>query len=440
VTTRPILLIALLSLAACATGGSRAPAASGASDARAAVASPARPADRPEEAVSAKAQRLFDEAVRAEDEQKKLKVPPDWQYLERKWRAVLGAAELAEARYNLGVALAAQGQLGEARVEYERARKLKPSLRQAAVNLGVLLERQGDPRAAAAVYQDVVREFPEDALARERLAELYRVAGQHEDAWRLAREALVREPRSLVAYKVLANVAVERRELDLAKLIALRAQKLGPKDPELPFLVGQVLVREGDAAGAGAQFRRALALQEDFLPARYALLEAAVKGQAWGGVAEHAEALLKHDPANAALQLTHGIALRHLGKPEEALAAYDRAEKLGGGRLPEVNLARGVLLARVKNECEPALAQLEAYRRAVPVVPDAAQVTKVQRDCEQMLDENRRALEAAKQMKADAERQAAEKAAKDAKGGADPKPPLEGDGAPQTAPVAPKVR
>jgi tetratricopeptide (TPR) repeat protein len=435
VTTRPILLIALLSLAACATSGGRAPAANGGAD-----ASPGRSAEARDEAASAKAQRLFEEAVRAEDEQKKLKVPPDWPYLERKWRAVLGAGEIAEARYNLGVALAAQGRLGEARAEYERARQLKPSLRQAAVNLGVLLERQGDPRAAAAVYQEVVRDFPEDALARERLAELYRAAGQHEDAWRLAREALVREPRSLVAYKVLANVAVERRELDLAKLIALRAQKLGPKDPELPFLVGQVLAREGDAAGAGAQFRRALALQEDFLPARYALLDAAVKGQAWGGVAEHAQAILKHEPSNAALQLTHGIALRHLGKPDEALAAYDRAEKLGGGKLPEVNLARGVLLARVKHECEPALAQLEAYRRAVPVVPDAAQVTKVQRDCEQMLEENRKAAEAARQMQAEAERQAAEKAAKEGTQGADPKPPVEGGAAPQMAPAAPKVR
>lgn len=438
-TTRPILLAAVLSLAACATSGGGAPAPAGGAPAPA--ASPARPAEAAEEALSAKAQRLFDEAVRAEEEQKKLKVPPDWPYLERKWRAVLGAAELAEARYNLGVALEAQGRLGDARAEYERARQRKPSLRQAAVNLGVLLERQGDPRAAAAVYQEVVREFPEDALARERLAELYRAAGQHEDAWRLAREALVREPRSLVAYKVLAKVAVERRELDLAKLIALRARKLGPKDPELPFLVGQVLAREGDAAGAGAQFRRALALQADFMPARYALLEAAVKGQAWGGVAEHAQAILEAEPSNAALQLTHGIALRHLGKTEEALAAYDRAEGLGGGKLPEVHLARGVLLARVKHECEPALAELAAYRRAVPLVPDAAQVTKVQQDCEQMLEENRRALEAARQMQAEAERQAAEKAAKaDDKPGVEGKPPTEGGGSPGPAPVAPKVR
>jgi len=161
-----------------------------------------------------------------------------------------------------------------------------------------------------------------------------------------------------------------------------------------------------DDPGAQAQLRKALALDGRFLPARHALLAAALKKQAWGAVAEHSAALLEETPDDAALQLTHGIALRHLGKPDDALAAYARAEKLAGGRLPEVHLARGVLLARVKSECEPALAEISAYRRAVAVIPDPAQVTRVQRDCEQMLEENRKALEAAKQMQAEAARQA----------------------------------
>jgi tetratricopeptide (TPR) repeat protein len=440
VTTRAILL-GLLAAAACATsapGAQRPPAAPARGERSERAAHPeradasAREAAReatPPGALPARTQRLFDEAVRAEEEQKKLKVPPDWPYLERKWRAVLDAEEVAEARFNLGVALEAQGKLGDARAEYERAREAKPSLHQAAANLGVLLERQGDARAAAAVYQGVVRDFPEDSVARERLAELYRAAGQTEDAWRLAREALVRDPRSLVAYKVLAQVAIQRNDLDLAKLVALRAQKLDPRDPELPFLVGEVLARQGDDPGAAVQFRRALALREGFLPARHALLAAALKGRLWSGVAEHAAALLAQAPDDAGLQLTHGIALRHLGKPDEALAAYARAEKLSGEKLPEVHLARGVLLARVKSECEPALAELAAYRRAVPVVPDAAQVTKVQRDCERMLEENRKALEAAKQMEIEA-RQAAEKAAKQGRTA-----PAEGSAPPTSAPV-----
>jgi Flp pilus assembly protein TadD len=390
------------------------------------------------DAMPARVQRVFDEAVQAEEEQRKLKVPTDWPYLERKWRAVLDAGDVAEAHFNLGVALEAQGKLGEAREEYQRARQVKPTLRQASVNLAVLLEKQGDPAAAAAIYQQVARDFPEDALSRERLAALYRASGQTEDAWRAARDALVREPRSATAQKVLAQLAFQKNDADLAKLLALRAQKLSPADPELPFLSGQIAAKQGDDAAAAVQFRKALALDDGFLPARYALLEAATRKGAWGGVAEHAAAILKAQPDDARLHLAHAIALRHTGKPDEALAALARAEKLGGERLPEVRLARGVLYARVKSECEPALAELRAYQRAVPVTQNGPQIAKLVTDCEQMLEENRKALEAAKQMQADAQRQAAEKAAKDAKAAPEPKPAPGGSAAPTSAPGKPR--
>ena len=40
-----------------------------------------------------------------------------------------------------------------------------------------------------------------------------------------------------------------------------------------------------DEAAAAVQFRKTLSLREDFLPARHALLDAATKKGAWGGVA-----------------------------------------------------------------------------------------------------------------------------------------------------------
>jgi tetratricopeptide (TPR) repeat protein len=378
-----------------------------------------------EPALQPRAQRLFEEAVRAEEEQRKLKVPTDWPYLEKKWRAVLDAADVAEAHHNLGVALEAQGRLGEARAEYDRARTLKPGLRQAAVNLGVLLEKQGDVTGASAVYAQCIREFPEDGVARARLAALYLGTGQLDDAWRLAREALVREPRTVGAYRVLARVALQRNDLDLAKLVAMRAQKLDPSEPEFPWVVGQVLARQGDDAGAQAQLRKALALREDFLPARYALLEGALKKQAWGSVAEHAAAILKVQPGNGQVQLAHGLALRYTGKADEALAAYARAEQASNDRIPETHLARGVLLARVKSECEPALQELKLYTtRAGPLLPEGSQVVKLQRECEAQLEESRKAAEAARQMQAEAARAAAAKAAKEGKGtGGEPPAP-----------------
>ncbi|MGC3998112.1 MAG: adventurous gliding motility TPR repeat lipoprotein GltE [Anaeromyxobacter sp.] len=409
-TTRRISISTLLLAAtlACAGGGAapRGQATAAARPGAKAGAAPA-PAAAPE-VVSARAERLFAEAVQAEADQRKLKVPTDWVLLERKWRAVLDASEIPEARFNLGVTLEGQGRLAEARAEYERARQVKPSLRQASLNLAVLTEKTGDAHLAQAAYAGVVRDFPEDGRARERLAALYLESGQLDEAWRLSREALLRDARATGAYRVMARVALRRDQGDLARLLVLRAQKVEANDPELAFLMGQALDKGGDDAGAAAQWNKALALDPHHLPARYALLSAALQAQRWSAVVEQGQALQKDAPDDAAVQLALGVAYRHLGEADPALAALARAEQAGAGRLPEVNLARGVLFMRVKEECEPALVEFRKYRQAAgPMATTDSQVLKLERECEGILAENRKALEAARQLQQQADQKKA---------------------------------
>lgn len=430
-SARALLLLAV-ALAGCAGGASGGGAARASRNPADAAAAPAAG----QEGLSARAQRLFAEAVQAEEDQAKRGGAMDWALLERRWRAVVDAAEIAEARYNLGVTLERQGRDAEARAEYERALAARPALRQAAVNLGVLLEKQGDARGAQAAYAAVVRDFPDDARSRERLAVLYREAGQLDDARRLAREALLRDPRAATANKVLAQVALERGELDLARLVALRAQKLAPKDPELPFLVAETLAKQGDRPAAAAQYRAALALDPRFLPARYALLGAAAAAQSWSAVVEQADAILKERPEDARVQLALGVALRHLDRADEALAAYARAEQLAAGKLPEVRLARGVLFLRAKGECEPALAEFRAFSDAAgPIAATESPVLKLEGECRKILEENRKAAEAARAMQEKAARRAAEEAARRAAEAPAGASPQEGGG-PTSAPSA----
>jgi len=414
--------LALLACAGASSGPARPSSPSAAAPSPAARPSPlagAPAAPSPAPPVSAvgvtsleqlppRTQRLFAEAVQAPKDLEREKLPPDWALVERRWRAVLEAVDLAEAHYNLGVALEAQGQLAEARAEYERARSEKPGLRQASVNLGVLDEKAGDLRGAQATYAAVVHDFLDDARARERLGALYLNAGQLDLAAKLAREALLRDPRSVAANKVLLRVAAQRNQLELAKLIALRTAKLDPADPELPFLQGEILAREKDEAGAEAAYKKALDLYPRFVPARSALLRAALARGRFPLVAEHAKALLEVTPADPAVELALGIALRHTGKTEEALSAYGRAEQLSGDKLAEVHLARGLLFMQVRNECEPALEEFRRYAQlAGPMAATESPVLKLERECEGILDENKKALEAAREM----QRSAAEKRA-----------------------------
>ncbi len=407
-------LLAALALTACATGGSAARESKSTATPTASSSHPAGGGASPATAgreLSPRAQRLFDEAVATADQQKRLKVPPDWETLERRWRAVIEAEPVPEAWFNLGVVLEKLRRPDEARAAYRRALELEPGLAAAAANLA-LLDEPKDPHQAAQSWTALMRRFPDDPVPRARLAAIYLAAGQRDEAWKLAREALVRDPRAVGAYKIMMKVALERGNADLAQLLALKARKLDDADPEIVAFVGDVLLRQKDEPGAVAQWKKAIALKDDFLPARYALLGDALGKQHWEGVAEQARAILRTDPDEPRVQLALGVAYRYLGQADKALAAYDQAERLGAGRLPEVHLARSVTLMKSKEQCEPALAELKRYLAAVgPGVASEGPAMRLERECEQILAANRQAEEASREMKAQAEQEAARKAA-----------------------------
>jgi tetratricopeptide (TPR) repeat protein len=310
------------------------------------------------------------------------------------------------------VVLERRGRPSEARAAYDRALSARPGFREAAVNRAILDEAGDDPRRAAAEYAALAKRYPEDAAVRVRLAALYRQAGQLDEAWRLAREALMREPRAVGAYKVMTRVALERGNSDLAELVALRAQKLDAADPELTFFVGEILAKRGDEAGAAVQYRKAIAQAPAFLPARYELLRLALKAQNWEGVVEQGKAIVLVEPDDPRVHLAMGVAERYLGQADPALAAYDRALSLSGGKLPEAHLDRGLLLLKVKNECEPAIAEFRRYQQEAPAAAASSPAFALQKECEQILVANRQAEEAARQMQQEADRKAAEEARK----------------------------
>jgi tetratricopeptide (TPR) repeat protein len=396
----PVLALGALWLAGCAS----APVAPPPAETATRAAPPVKAV--PGEPLSAQGRRLFDEAVAVREEMEKARAV-DWAILERRWRAVVDATDAPEAHYNLGVTLERQGRDLEARAEYQKALAGKP-LKQAAANLGVVLEKSGDLRGAQAAYAATARDFPDDAVSRERLAALYLQSGQLDESWHQAREALLRDPTSVGARKTMVRVALARGDLDLARLVSLRLQKSAPDDAEVAFLAGQLLARQGDHAGAAVSWRKALALQPGMAAARAGLLEVAVREERWGEVQALAAGVLADDPSNAPAQLLLGIAQRHGGKPEEALASYAAAERLAGGKLPEVHLARGVLLMRDQGDCEGALRSFDQYERSAgPVLPQGSPAPKLIRECQEQVEQSRAAAEAARQMQVEAARKAA---------------------------------
>ncbi|SEN25300.1 Tetratricopeptide repeat-containing protein [Stigmatella aurantiaca] len=310
--------------------------------------------------ISNRAKLLFEDAVKAFDAQKKSKAF-DYPSLERKFKAALEAdANVAEADYNLGVVAERQGKKDEAKAWYQSALKKKPSLRQASENMAVLLQNDGDIGGAVALYQDVLKRYPDDAQSRARLAEIYRQTGDHDRAMEFSRAALMREPQSTTALKVMMRSYLDRKQLAMAKLVALRALKLDENDPELHHTIGLILEQEGDADSARLQFKRALEVRADYVPSHIVLAQLALEAEDYPGAEDHLRRILQAGAKSAAAHLNLGIAYKGQGQYDKAMQEYDAAEKLDP-KLAAIYLNRAIILHRAKDAPERAVELYKKY-------------------------------------------------------------------------------
>ncbi|MCY1031434.1 adventurous gliding motility TPR repeat lipoprotein GltE [Corallococcus sp. BB11-1] len=435
---RPALLLASLALTAVGCSSTQ-------SAVKPAVEKPSAAPTGPV-SISNRAMLLFDDAVKSFDAQKKAKAF-DYPSLERKFRAAVEADQnLAEAEYNLGVIAERMGKPEEAKARYQAALTKKPSLRQASDNLAIMRQNSGDVAGAVALYQDVLTRYPDDAGSRARLAEIYRQNNDHDKAMELSRAALMRDPQNTNALKVMIRSYLERKQLAMAKLVALRAVKLDATDPELHHAVGLILQREGDNAGARVQFKSALEAKADYVPSHVALAQLALDAEDFPGAEEHLRRILQSDGKNAAAHVDLGIALKGQGQYDKAMQEYDEAEKLNPD-LGATYLNRGIILHKVKDAPERAV---ELYRKYVALAGGEvalnaeAPVFGLLREAESIVQAKREAKaaeEQAKQMEAlQAQQQAAMKA-EEARQKGQPAPnaatPVSGDGtAPKATPAA----
>ena len=140
----------------------------------------------------------------------------------------------AEGRNNLGVALARQGRLDEAKQQYTRAIEIKPHYDEPHGNLGVVLSEQGDFAGAIDQFRQALAENPEYADAQVNWG-----------------NTLVRLGKPNEALEHYAE-AVEDR----------------PDDAEAHVNWGVALAREGEYAEAVDHFRAALAINPQHADAK----------------------------------------------------------------------------------------------------------------------------------------------------------------------------
>jgi tetratricopeptide (TPR) repeat protein len=375
----------------------------------------------------------------------------DYDALQRKYEAALAADDrLAEADYDLGVIAERRGNFDAAVSHYQDALKKKPSLKAAAENLAVLAQNKGDVAGAISTWSNIRQQYPDDAVSRAHLAQLYERNGDPDRALEMAQEALVRDPTSTLAVKVQLESYMDKKVWSVARLVWLRATKLAPDDPELPYDLALIDEAEKQPDREKVQLEKALELNPGFAPAHAKLAEIALAHEDWASAETHLRKLLQQEGGNANAHLNLGVALAGLGQYDKAMAEYDLAEK-GDPSLAAVYLDRGVILERHKDAPERAVELFKKYLElsgGETAVPNDAPVFVVMKEAKNLIEAKEAMAKAeadAKKAEDEAKKQQALQKQAPPSGNANPNAPANGaapngpDATPAKGPGEPNV-
>jgi tetratricopeptide (TPR) repeat protein len=201
--------------------------------------------------------------------------------------------------YNLGLALKLQDKLPEAVEELKAAETLNPSQPDAPYTLGVTLWQMGRGEEAVAELQNAIRAKPDYAEAYYMLGTVLKQRGQLKESAEALRQAVRLQPDFAGAHTTLAGVLRQLGDNQGAAAEAQLGAQLAKQTTDMQAAVfatnsGRRLRGMGELDGAVSQFRAAIHAVPDYAPAHFEL----------------------------------AIALRQMGKKEEAAAEFAKAAEL----------------------------------------------------------------------------------------------------------------
>jgi tetratricopeptide (TPR) repeat protein len=238
---------------------------------------------------------------------------------------------LWEARYDLGVVLAAAGDLAGAEEQLAAAAKLAPDAEEVALALAEVRRRRGENKAAADGLGDFVQDHPNALDARTLYVATLRESAQVDKAIAQAREVLVRKPGDAQALSELALCHLAKGEKETAQLLVKQALEADPKSAVAHRAAGLIALANGDDAGAFVEFRKAAEADPRDTTARLNMGNVLVRAGAYQKAEEQFRATLAIVPDDIDAAIGLAAALRgeaddkHTQKLDEARGLLEKA-------------------------------------------------------------------------------------------------------------------
>ncbi len=247
-------------------------------------------------------------------------------------RAVEANPQSFEAHLSLGLLLARQNKLADARPELAAATTLDPgdagpATKARAWRALAEIDRNSDATQASDDLLEALKlspETPADTLLAANIAEQ---AGQYDAAQAAYRRILAKDPKSAPANAGLAHLLIARKQYAEAETFLRTALEQAPDDAALTAQLATVL-----AAQDKAEALPLIQKLHDTHPSNAAITRMLAEVLAQAGDAagsDHLYAgLLAASPEDPSLLIAHGQNLIRQLKYAEALAAFDKATRL----------------------------------------------------------------------------------------------------------------
>jgi Flp pilus assembly protein TadD len=247
-------------------------------------------------------------------------------------RAIAADQKSFEAHISLGLLLARQSKLDEARLELVTATTLDPgeagpTLKARVWRALARIDRATDPAEASNDLLEALKlspETPEDTLLAAELAEQ---AGQTDAAEAAYRRILAVDPHSVRGNAGLAHLLILRKQYSDAETLLHAALSSSPDDPTLNAQLAMVLVAQDDADALPLLQKLHDAHPADPAITRMLAQALAVAGDYAGSDRLYIN-LLAANPQDAGLLVAHGQNLVRQAQMEAAMKVFDKATQL----------------------------------------------------------------------------------------------------------------
>jgi Tfp pilus assembly protein PilF len=190
---------------------------------------------------------------------------------EREWKITLKLRpRYAYALNNMGLVMQRKKQYARAASYFQRALRSQPDYPQAHLELGRAYLQMGLLKKAEPEIQSAVREDPTNSRAWDALGEVSLQQGSMTQARQQFQRSVALRP-TVQAYCDLAVADVDQRNYARAEQALRQAQSLNPRSVQPRLMLGLLLARRGQKAGAASELQSALKLDPSNAQAQKAL-------------------------------------------------------------------------------------------------------------------------------------------------------------------------